>query len=281
MGDVCDDRAVLTAWPVTTDLSLDEFARERGWRELRRFGDRIDSRSSVLGIEVDGQRYVVKHATDSEAIGWLRSAQRFHAAVKHPVIPTIVHHMTMGDGFALVEEWGRGEILRDPYDPSITGPEQPQSTYRRFLASPVDELLRAIAQIIDAHVAVADEGFVAVDLYDGCVLYDFEEQRVSLIDLDHYCPGPYVLEVDRQIGSTTVMAPEEFQRGATIDERTTVYTLGRFAQVYLGCERQAPVRRGAFRGDDRHFAVTEHACRAEPADRIQTVRELQAAWAGG
>lgn len=268
----------VTGWPSSVDGSLDDLARAVGRTELRRFGDRLDSRSTVLGVEVGGRRAIVKHATDPEAIGWLHSAVRFHTAVRHPAIPTIVHGATTGDGFAIVEEWAPGEILVDGYDRTVLGRDDPESAYQRFLARPPDELAAAVDQIIDAHVAVADAGFVAVDLYDGCVLYDFPTGRVHLVDLDHYRPGPYVLEVDRQIGSTSVMAPEELVRGATIDERATVFTLGRFAQVYLGCARNGPGSRNDFRGTDTQYAVTVAACRPEPADRIPTVRDLRDAW---
>lgn len=57
--------------------------------------------------------------------------------------------------------------------------------------------------------------------------------RERLCDLDSYRPGPNILDRDRQHGSTRFMAPEEFCRGAQIDERTTVFTLGRAAYVLL------------------------------------------------
>jgi hypothetical protein len=61
----------------------------------------------------------------------------------------------------------------------------------------------------------------------------FAARAIHLVDLDGYRP-PYTLDRERQFGSSRFMAPEEWQRGATIDERTTVYTLGRAAFVFLG-----------------------------------------------
>jgi serine/threonine-protein kinase len=135
-----------------------------------------------------------------------------------------------------------------------------------------------VEQLMRAHVAVAAAGFVAVDLYDGCVLYDFETRRIGLIDLDMYRLGPFVLALDRQYGSETYMAPEEWTRGATIDERTTVFALGRFAQVLLGCHRHLPADRDDFRGTDGLWDVAAMACRRDPTDRVQSVAELHAAW---
>ena len=41
----------------------------------RTFGERLDSRATIVGLETrDGDRIVVKHAVDAEAVGWLQSA---------------------------------------------------------------------------------------------------------------------------------------------------------------------------------------------------------------
>lgn len=247
-------------------------------RVVQRFGDRLDSSTTILGIETDAGRFVVKHAADEEPVEVLKSAVRFHGAVSHPAIAPVVHNITTSDGYAIVMRWAPGEVLVDAFDPDVPDPDDPRSPYRRFRSLPVREIADAVRRLIDAHVAVSVAGFVAVDLYDGCVIYDFDSDELSLIDLDMYCPGPYVLAADRQYGSRAFMAPEEWQRGATIDERTTVFTLGRFALVLLGCERHTPPDRAAFRGNDRLFDIAMRACAVEPAERFQSVVELHRLW---
>ena len=270
---------MLEGWPTTTDLTLNEVLEDVGCRVVRNFGERQDSRSIILGIEsADGVHYVVKHAEDAQAIDWLESARRFHTDVQHAAVPTVVHHLTTATGRGLVEEWGAGEILSDGYDPSVLPRDDPESTYRRFLRLPAEAIADAISRLIDIHVAVTAAGYVAVDLYDGCVLYDFSTRSLRLIDLDLYRPGPYVLEGDRAYGSSSYQPPEEFRRGSTIDERSTVYTLGRMALVYLGCARDSAPTRDDFRGTDAQFAVATNATALRPDDRIQTVAELHAAW---
>ena len=152
-------------WPDATDATLEELLAAVGWSVVCTFGERRDSRAVVLGVESEaGERYVVKHAEDREAIAWLESAHRFHTAVRHPAIPTVVRCVTTAAGFGIVEEWGAGEILSDGYNPAVLPPDHEASAYRRFLRLPVDEIVDAIDQLIDAHVAVADAGHVAVDL---------------------------------------------------------------------------------------------------------------------
>jgi len=134
-----------------------------------------------------------------------------------------------------------------------------------------------LTALIDAHVALCAAGWVACDFFDGAMIHDFESGRLSLVDLDHYHAGPFVNEAGRIPGSTRFMAPEEFEKGAAIDERTTVFNLGRAIANFLGDGGPA---RAAFRGKDRQHAAMSRACRSAPAERFATVAELAAAWGG-
>jgi serine/threonine-protein kinase len=144
----------------------------------------------------------------------------------------------------------------------------------RFRALPVPLVHRALDRILDAHLVVEDAGRVAVDFYDGALLYDFTADVMRLVDLDEYRPGPFVLDEERLPGSSRYMAPEEFRRGALIDTRTTVFTLGRAARLLL----DAGDEERDWRGSAAQLAVIGRATRAEPARRFETVREFSAAW---
>lgn len=65
------------------------------------------------------------------------------------------------------------------------------------------------------------------------MLYDLNEHRMVLCDVDEYRVGPFAREADRLPGSTRCMAPEEFVRGSLIDIRTTVFALGRALRLLL------------------------------------------------
>lgn len=102
--------------------------------------------------------------------------------------------------------------------------------------------------------------FVAVDLYDGCFLYDFSSKELHVVDLDEYRPSPFMLDAERLPGSPRFMAPEEFVRGSSIEERTMVHDLGRSAFVMLDAgEDPAGWRFGpaSCGGPSRHCAGTE------------------------
>ena len=246
---------------------------------VRTFGERSDSKATVVGVDDGHDRFIVKYAEEPAAVAWLESAVRFHAAVRHPVITPVLHHLrTASGGLALVEAWAPGEVLVDHFDPAVPRRDQPGSPYQRFLALPAATIAAAVTHLLDAHVAVALAGFVAVDLHDGCLVHDAAGAGLQLIDLDSYRPGPFVLDVDRQLGSTATMAPEEHVRGATIDERTTVFTLGRFAHVLLGGDRDGPPHLPGWRAGPALFDVVRTACEEDPGRRHRTVADLQAAW---
>jgi serine/threonine protein kinase, bacterial len=66
------------------------------------------------------------------------------------------------------------------------------------------------------------------------------------------------------------MAPEESAQGATVDERSTVFTLGRGPR--------GEQDRDLWRAGDALFQVATTAARPDPADRYQSVAELTGAW---
>ena len=54
-----------------------------------------------------------------------------------------------------------------------------------------------------------------------------------MVDLDSYRDPPFANDMGRMFGSDRFMAAEEYELGARIDERTTVFTMGRTVGVLL------------------------------------------------
>jgi hypothetical protein len=224
--------------------------------------DERDSGCVSYGIERDGVRVFEKVATTEAARRSLRRAIAFHAVVKHPAIVAPSAVIDAGHEVRLVYPWVDGEVLNHA---TVRGSDR--AALERFHARPADEVVVAVDVVIDAHVTVAAAGFVSVDLYDGCFLYDFEAHSMRLVDLDEYRPAPFVLDGDRLPGSRRYMAPEEWQRGATIDEQTMVFHLGRTIHELL-----------ADAATDAQQAVAREAVRERPEARFQSVAALQRAW---
>jgi len=128
----------------------------------------------------------------------------------------------------------------------------PTSAFQRFRRLPPDQLTAAIDTILDVHLKLCAAGWIACDFYDGAIIYDFAARRAWLIDLDSYHLGSFTNGMGRTFGSTRFMAPEEFERGALIDQRTTVFTLGRAISVFLG---DGDLNRAEFRGTETQYVA--------------------------
>lgn len=240
-----------------------------------------DSGNISYGVAVNGVRYFVKTAgdpTDSrpylaheQRVALLRNAVVLAQSVAHPTLCQLQQVIESPQGPLLVYEWVDGELIGVPRAQR----DDPASAYQRFRALPVAELLSALDLIYDLHAHLAATGWVAVDFYDGCLLYDFSRQTVRIMDLDTYHQGPFVNAMGRMFGSSRFMAPEEFQRGATIDQRTTVFTMGRTAALFLA---DGSLERVAFRGNDALHAVVQRACQAERNERFATMSEFYTDW---
>jgi serine/threonine-protein kinase len=255
-------------------LAVEPYLREVG--EVFRAHREQDSGCVSYGVQLpDGRRWFVKEPTTDGAQRSLGRAWAFHRAVRHPAIVPQLHRFAVRGGrTAVVMPWRHGEALYHPTLRDRGGRAQAGSPLSRFRALPVPRILRALDRILDAHVAVESAGHVAVDLYDGAFLYDFDGDEMHLIDLDEYRLGPFVLTDDRLPGSRRYMAPEEWRRGALIDTRTTVHALGRTCRLLL----DAGDDERAWRGTGGQLAVVERATRADAEERFGSVRELAEAW---
>ena len=161
----------------------------------------------------------------------------------------------------LVYQWEDGEHLHARAERR----EDPDTAWQRFLALPASERLAVVQTLIDLHVALVMKGWITGDFYDGCLIYNFHRKSIHVFDLDSYHQGPYRNNMGRMFGSTRFMAPEEFELGRTIDERTTVFALGRTIGIFLADVPAAS-------------EVVARACEADPGRRYGTVTELAVAF---
>ena len=269
-------------FPERPDLAPEAYLAEVG-RIFAVFDARTqDSGNVSYGVVADGQRWFVKTAGDPAAsaflphparVALLENAARLARSFAHPALPTLRAIAESAWGPMLIRDWADGELIRAPAERR----DDPESAFQRFRALPPQEIAAAIGVILHVHAGLCARGWVACDFYDGVLVYDFAARRPSLIDLDSYHQGPFVNDMGRMFGSTRFMAPEEFELGAAIDERTTVFTLGRTISVFLG---DGALGRASFRGTEAQHRAMLSACRPDPAERLQTVAELARAWAG-
>ncbi|MEU8678127.1 serine/threonine protein kinase [Streptomyces sp. NPDC048560] len=265
----------VTTHPIsdTTHAAAVESFLERAGTVFRRF-DEQDSGCVSYGLAAAGQRWFVKSASTGSGVSSLRRAVSVHQAVSHPAIVPLTHSFTTDEGLALVYPWFSGEVLYHPTRSRHGGRAIAGSPMARFRGLPLSRIHAALDSILGAHLAVEQAGLVAVDFYDGCMLYDFEGHKMMLCDLDEFRPGPFTLETDRLPGSRRFMAPEEFVRGSVIDLRTTVFALGRALRLLL----DAGDEEKQWRGTRGQLAVVRKATAPVPESRFRSVRSLVDAW---
>ncbi len=230
-----------------------------------------DARDHSFQTVVDSQRWFVKHGNTPQNVTWLKQAVRFHAAVQHEALPQLHNAFTTPDGFTLVYDWIDGEGLR----PERELRDDEIHPRDRFCALPAAEIIDALNVIYDVHTLIEKRGFIAEDFYDGSIIYNFEKKQIYLYDFDFYHPGPFINDRGRLYGSSRFMAPEEFQKGERIDERTNVFMLGRTAFVLLSNNSDA---RNDWKGNDAMWHVVKKATDVDKQMRYPSVQEFVSAW---
>jgi serine/threonine protein kinase len=240
-----------------------------------------DSGNVSYGVQIASERYFVKTAgrpddprqflDHAARVTSLRNAVRLSESCRHPILPRLYRVIESPSGPMLVYQWLDGELLGTPR----AFRDNPESAFQRFRSLPAATVQGRLDAIFDLHHELAGSGWIAVDFYDGSLIYDFKSGRLGVVDLDMYREGPFRNEMGRMFGSTRFMAPEEFELGALIDERTNVFVMGRTALVFLS---DGALNAEAFRGTRALFEVVARACVPERSRRYDSMAAFYRAW---
>lgn len=246
---------------------------ERYGTVFRVFDDQ-DSGNICFGTEKDGRRYFVKFAgaptarggvTKREAIENLQEALPVYRTLRHKNLIRFAGDEAVGGGYAMLFDWTDGISMGRMY---------PQSK-KRFMKLPLSVRQQVFCDLLDFFIYLHDTGYVAVDFYDGSVMYDPKRKQTVVCDIDFFGTKPYVNEMGRLWGSARFMAPEEYQKGAEIDEITNIHTLGVMAFAlfadYERDEKAWPLSREA-------YAAAVQATQADRGLRQRSFREMKMQW---
>ncbi|MEO7718743.1 MAG: hypothetical protein ABIY70_21305 [Capsulimonas sp.] len=155
---------------------------ERVGHVFARFDERTqDSGNISFGVEIDGVRYFVKTAglldnrdcsiAHGQRTALLWNAKQLWEECPDPAFPRLEHTISASPwGPVLFYEWLEGELLGE----SRERRNDPDTAFQRFRRLPSEEIERALETIYRAHDRFARMGWVAVDFYDGSLLYDFK-----------------------------------------------------------------------------------------------------------
>ena len=190
--------------------------------------DDQDSGNICFGVEKENKKYFVKFAgapterseiSADEAVVNLKNTVHIYKDLAHESLIKYICDEEIGDGYAVVFEWVNAECMGRMYPLSR----------KKFMSMDIKEKIKVFEDVLIFHKHIANNNYVAIDFYDGSVMYDFENFKTILCDIDFYAKTPYINQIGRMWGSSKMMSPEEFTKGNIIDEITNVYTIGAFA----------------------------------------------------
>lgn len=236
--------------------------------------DDQDSGNICFGTEKDGQRYFVKFAgvpteryggDPADAISRLKATLPIYSDLKHESLIDLIEAKEIGDGFAMVFKWTDGDCMGRMYP----------AAHRRFMELPINDRLAVFSDILSFMECVASRNYVAIDFYDGSIMYDFANGKTTICDIDLFRKQPCVNNMGRMWGSSRFQSPEEYQLGADIDEITNVYTLGATAFALFDEYNRT---REKWQLSDKLFGIATRAVSDDRANRQQTIRQFTAEW---
>ena len=237
--------------------------------------DDQDSGNICFGIADGGKRYFIKFAgaptvragvSLDEAIANLRRAIPVYTDLAHPNLIRFISSEEIGGGLAAVFEWVDAECMSQMYTQS----------HVKFMEMGTETRHQVFADILAFHSHAAKQGYVAVDFYDGSIMYDFGNSKTIICDIDFYIKAPYINEMGRLWGSSRFMSPEEFELGAVIDEITNVYAMGATAFALFGDECDRRIEKWSLSRE--LFEVAKKAVSDERSERWQSIAELAREW---
>jgi serine/threonine-protein kinase len=248
---------------------------------LRKYGkvfkvfDGQDSGNICFGVTAeDGKRYFVKFAgapteqyngAVTDAIERLKSAVPVYIDLAHPALIKFVSAEETGGGYAVVFEWVDALCACRMYP----------NDRQKFLQIPLDKRIHAYEDILEFHAYVIERGYVAIDFYDGSIMYDSANERTVICDIDFFVKAAYVLNTGELWGCTRFMSPEDYQTGAMIDEVTNVYGMGAMAFALFSEDDRTTEK---WPLGEKLYNVVKRAVSDERSERQQSIRQLINKW---
>jgi serine/threonine-protein kinase len=201
-----------------------------------------------------------------EAVANLKRTVPIYKDLAHPNLIKLIDAEEIGGGFAMVFEWVDAECMHPMYPLSR----------REFLKMTLETRYQVFEDILIFHAHASKQGYIAIDFYDGSIMYDFNNKRTVICDIDFYSKTPYINKMGRLWGSSRFMSPEEFELRAIIDEITNVYAMGATAFALFGNERDRCIEK--WKLSKELFDVAKRAVSDERDERQQTLRQLIEEW---
>lgn len=186
--------------------------------------------------KIAGVNTIEAVVSPKESIEILKNAVSLYYELEHPNLVKIVEEYEYDKFYVVVFEWTNGECLFDHWnfekyknDGSIKSPKE------KFRELPVSKKLQSVDVLFSFLQNVNKKGYVAVDFYDGSIMYDFLTDKTIICDIDFFRKAPVINDKGGEwFGTKRLKAPEEYIKGSAIDEQTNIFTLGALIFEFFG-----------------------------------------------
>lgn len=247
--------------------------------------DQNDSGNISFGVQGQSGKYFVKIAgaetlesstTLNLAINNLKNAIPLYTELKYPTLIELVEHYAYNDLYVAVFKWVDGDCLFDHWNFEKYNTTGEKSPYCKFRELPIAEREKAFETICEFLLYIAKKGYVAIDFYDGSIMYDFDKEITTICDIDFFQKQPYINSMGRMWGSSRFQSPEEYEKGSTIDEVTNVFTLGAMAFVLFGASLDRSLEK--WEATSKRYKVALRAVSLNREERFQSIEEFITSW---
>ena len=234
--------------------------------------DDQDSGNICFGVDNGVDKYFIKFggAKTSEYEGSIQSAVErlkytvnVYNSLQHNSLISFITSFDDGAGFATVFKWVDAEGIGRMYPDSNS----------KFLNLPISKRLNVFNNVMDFFEYTISKGFVAIDFYDGSILYNFDNDQAIICDIDFFEQNPVINKCCW--GSSLFKAPEENIVGETIDEITNVYTLGAFAFALFGKYKR---NYDSWQLNENLFNVAQKATSNDRNKRYKSIVDFKKDW---
>ncbi len=187
-------------------------------------------------IKVAGARTLESRTATKEAIGMLKDAMPLYESLKEqPNLIKLIEHYEVGALYIAVFKWAEGDCLFDYWNFEKYSKARVITPYIRFKQLPVKKRLKSVRTLFEFLEHIERMEYVAIDFYDGSILYDFKNDTTMICDIDFFRKKPTYNDMGKDFwGTKRLKAPEEYSYGAVIDEVTNVFTLGALILNFFG-----------------------------------------------
>lgn len=259
-----------------------------------------DSGNISFGVSDGTNKYFIKvagaktaHACVStqQAVQNLKAAIPLYMDLSHPHLIQLQESFDDGDLCVAVFKWAEGECLFDHWNFEMYEKSNILPPRKQFKKLSSEKKLKAFDAVFDFLAFAESKDYVAIDFYDGSILYDFERDIVMICDIDLFRKKPVVNEMGEDFwGTNRLKSPEEYLLGAEIDSITNVFTLGALLFHYFGEYTDAemdrmyenhaffPCRYEAWELNRPLYEVARKAVCPDRTNRFASIHAFYTAW---